>query len=221
MTPWKQLGFETLAYIGLPDSSLWLPSFGGREAGSGVWESLKLVSVLTNPDALSCLFNSEILSSNREKLHPATTKFFQLPFPLQVVFDVSSFPPIRYAWKHFWGACLCAVYPGPVTPRNGLTPGIRVEVFSFVNINEICLFQECLPIPCSFLDVVVYTQLFTLAKTVAQTDPGGLSPRAPLASHHRATQKCEENEPSRHLTSGSGKILTQRGTWGWNSELLW
>lgn len=94
-----------------------------------------------------------------------------------------------------------------------------MEVFSFVNINEIRLFQECLPIPCSFLDVV-YTRLFTLAKAVAQTDTGGPSPRAPLASHHRATHKCEVNEPSRHLTSGSGKILTQRGTWGWNYELL-
>lgn len=46
-----------------------------------------------------------------------------------------------------------------------------------------------------------------------QTGAGGLSVRAPLASLQRRTQKCELNEPSRRLTSGSGKILTHRVIW--------
>lgn len=43
-----------------------------------------------------------------------------------------------------------------------------------------------------------------------------------LASLQRGTQKCELNEPSRHLTSGSGKILTHGVIWevGWQTHLV-
>lgn len=43
-----------------------------------------------------------------------------------------------------------------------------------------------------------------------------------LASLQRRTEKCELNEPSRRLTSGSGKIRTQGLIWelGWQTHLV-
>lgn len=82
--------------------------------------------------------------------------------------------------------------------------------------------KNVLDSPRRLLDVAVCIWLFTLAKTVVQTGTGGLSVMALLASLQRRTQKCELNEPSRQLTSRSGKSLTHRVIWevGWQTHLV-